>query len=145
MIHMSGESKKDELLVMRLIAEGKTQVRDMADSLGWDRKRVEETVEDLKQHEYVETAQEGGVQVLEITERGREHLPQLVGEVMDETRDYLDAVSDTFQRHMDKVFPEVSLDIEIEEPETGMEQKCTKCGKTFESERGLKIHSGMEH
>ncbi|MCJ7479313.1 MAG: hypothetical protein MUP63_04010 [Candidatus Nanohaloarchaeota archaeon QJJ-7] len=142
---MAEESKKDELVVMRLIAEGKTQVKDLADSLGWSPERVEATVEDLKRHEYVESAQTGGDQVLAITERGREHLPQLIGEVMGETREYLDAVSETFRRHMDKVFPKVSLDIDIEEPDTGTEHACNKCGKAFESERGLKVHQGMEH
>lgn len=142
---MADESKQDELLVMRLIAEGETRVRELADRLDWNRDRVEATVADLQQHEYVEQMQEGGDQVLAITERGQKHLPQLVGEVMDETRNYLDAVSASFQEHMDKVFPSISLDVEIEEPEGEGAFECASCGESFDSERGLKIHEGMEH
>ncbi|MDY6766361.1 MAG: MarR family transcriptional regulator [Candidatus Nanohaloarchaea archaeon] len=138
-------SKKDELVVMRLIAEGKDQVRDLQDSLDWSRDRVEETVDDLQDHEYVEKVQDGGDQVLAITERGREHLPKLFGEVMDETREFVEAVSGSFQKHMSKVFPSVSVDVDIDEPEAAGEYECDQCGETFDSERGMKIHAGMEH
>ncbi len=139
------ESKKDELLVMRLIGEGKTKVQELQDSLQWSRERVEDTVDDLKDHDYIESVQSGGDQVLAITERGREEVPKLVGEVADETREFLEAVSGSFQEHMSKVFPSVSLDVDIDEPEGAGEHECGTCGKTFESERGLKIHQGMEH
>lgn len=139
------ESKKDELLVMRLIGEGKNKVQELQDTLEWSRERVEETVDDLKDHDYVESVQSGGDQVLAITERGREEVPKLVGEVADETREFLEAVSGSFQEHLSKVFPSVSLDISVEEPEAAGEFECSECGKTFTSERGLKIHQGMEH
>ncbi|MDY6769725.1 MAG: C2H2-type zinc finger protein [Candidatus Nanohaloarchaea archaeon] len=141
------ESKKDELVVMRLIAEGKTQVRELQDSLEWSRDRVEQTVDDLMDHEYVEQVQEGGDQVLAITERGRRELPELVGEVMSETREFVDAVTGSFQKHLSRVFPAVSVDVDIEEPEAAEAggHECPTCGKSFDTERGLKIHSGMEH
>ncbi len=142
---MADESKQDELLVMRLIAEGETKAKELADRLGWSQDRLEETLDDLQEHEYVQQAQKGGDRVLAITERGRDEIPRLVGEVMDETREYLDAVSESFRTHMDKVFPRVSLEVEIEEPETGGAFECDACGESFDSERGLKIHEGMEH
>lgn len=145
MITMAEESRKDELLVMRLIAEGKTQVKELQDALDWSRERVEDTIEDLQRNEYVEKVQKGSDEVLAITERGRQHLPKLFGEVMGETREFVDAVSGSFQKHMSKVFPKVSVDVTIEEPEGAGEFECDSCGKTFESERGLKIHQGMEH
>ncbi|MFB6166903.1 MAG: hypothetical protein ABEJ62_01425 [Candidatus Nanohaloarchaea archaeon] len=139
------ESRKDELLVMRLIAEGKTRMQDLQDNLEWSRERIEDTVNDLKEHEYVESMQKGGDQVLAITERGRDEFPKMMGEVMEETREFMDALSDTFRKHMDKVFPAVSIDVDIEEPEGSGDYECEACGKSFESERGLKIHQGMEH
>lgn len=139
------ESTKDELLVMRLIGEGKTKVQELQESLQWSRERVEDTVDDLKKNEYVESVQSGGDQVLAITERGREEVPKMVGEVAGETREFLEAVSGSFQKHMSKVFPSVSLDVDIEEPEGAGDYECDTCGKAFESERGLKIHQGMEH
>ncbi|MFB6076822.1 MAG: hypothetical protein ABEK12_01680, partial [Candidatus Nanohaloarchaea archaeon] len=139
------ESRKDELLVMRLIGEGKNRVSDLQETLEWSRERVEDTVSDLQDHDYVEQAQQGGDQVLAITERGREEIPKMIGEVADETREFLEAVSGSFREHMGKVFPSVSLDLDIETPEGEGDYECDACGKTFESERGLKIHEGMEH
>lgn len=138
-------STKDELLVMRLIGEGKNKVQDLQDSLQWSRERVEDTVADLRESDYVESAQSGGDQVLAITERGRDEIPKMIGEVADETREFLEAISGSFQEHMSKVFPSVSLDLDVEEPESADEYECDACGKTFDSERGLKIHNGMEH
>lgn len=139
------ESTKDKLLVMRMIEEGKTRVKDLQETLDWSRERVEETVEDLRDHDYVESIQEGGDQVLAITERGRDEIPKLLGEVADETRSFLESVSGSFQEHMSKVFPSVSLDVEVESPESAGEYECSKCGETFDSEQGLKIHKGMQH
>lgn len=130
---------------MNAIAMGKTQVRELQESLDWSRERVEENLDDLKDHEYVETVQQGGDRVLAITERGKRHFPEMLGEMMEETRAFVDSVSTTFQEHMDKVFPSVSVDVEIEEPESAGEHTCSACGETFDSERGLKIHQGMEH
>ncbi|MDY6768865.1 MAG: hypothetical protein SVW02_02030 [Candidatus Nanohaloarchaea archaeon] len=139
------ESKKDELIVMRMITEGKNQMRELQDDLGWRRERLEDTVDDLKDHDYVEQVQKGGDQVLAITERGRDHLPKLLGEVMDETREFVEAVTGSFQKHMSKVFPSVAVDVDIEAPESTEEFECDQCGETFDSERGMKIHAGMEH
>lgn len=109
--------KKDKLLVMRMIEEGQNRVKDIQETLDWTRERAEETVEDLRESEYVEYAQKGQEEALKITERGREELPEMVREVADETRDFLDSVTNTFSKHLGKVFPKVDINVTVNKPD----------------------------
>lgn len=111
------KSKRDELLVMRLISEGKNRVKDLTETLGWTRDRVEETVDQLKDNDYVKQVSEGGDRVLEVTDRGVKEVPKLARDVADDTREFVDSVMDTFQKHFNKVFPRVTIDINVEKPD----------------------------
>lgn len=140
------ESKKDELLVMRLIGEGKNRMKDLRKSLKWSQERLEETIDHLQKGEYIKVAQKTGDRVLKITERGRKELPKLLGEVAKESREFIETFSDSFEKIFNNVFPNVSVDVNIEETEGEQESyTCKKCGQEFSSERALEIHKGSEH
>lgn len=114
-ITMAEESKKrDELVVMRLISEGKNRVSDLTETLDWTRDRVEETLEDLRENEYVERVQEGGDQVLRVTDQGVKEVPKLARDVAEDTREFVDSVLGSFQKHFSKVFPKVTVDVNVE-------------------------------
>lgn len=140
------ESKKDELLVMKLVGEGINKLKQLQKRLKWSQERVEKTIETLRKNEYVKTAGETGEEVIKITDRGRKELPKLMGEVIKESRDFIGSVSDSFQKHFYNVFPKIKINIEIEEPK-GEEKPhvCKKCGQEFETEHALEIHQGSEH
>lgn len=111
---MANESKKrDELVVMRLIGEGKNRVADLTETLDWTRDRVEDTVDDLKEHEYVKQVSDGGDKVLKITDQGVKEVPRLARDVADDTREFVDSVMDTFQKHFNNVVPDVTVDINV--------------------------------
>lgn len=111
---MAKKSKKrDELIVMRLISEGKDRVGDLSETLDWTRDRVEETVDDLKANKYVKQASDGGDQVLKVTDKGVKEVPRLARDVADDTREFVDSVLGTFHKHFNKVFPSYDVDINI--------------------------------
>lgn len=115
-VHMAGnkkKEKKDKLLVMRLIEEGQNRVNDLQETLDWTRDRVEETVEDLRDSDYVEYAQKGQEEALKLTERGREEIPALVRDVADETRDFLESVTNTFSKHLGNMLPDIDIDVTV--------------------------------
>lgn len=140
------EPKKDELLVLRLLGEGINRIKELQERLEWSQERVEKTIKILRKNKYVKVAEETGDEVIKITDRGRKEIPKLLGEVIKESREFVESVSDSFQEHFYKIFPKVKINIEIEEPE-GKEEPhtCKKCGQEFESERALEIHQGSEH
>lgn len=110
---------RDRLHVMSLIGAGRNQVDELMDALDWTRDRVEETVDDLSDHDYVKRVQDGSDQILEITDRGRDEVPKLMQDVADDTREFFESVADTFQKHFDRVFPKVrvNVDVDVEEPD----------------------------
>lgn len=110
----AGDGKRDKLAVMRLIEEGKTRVGELSETLDWTRDRVEETVEDLKANKYVKQVSDGGDQVLKVTDQGVNQIPKLAQDVANDTREFVDSVMGTFQKHVNKVFPKVSIDINVE-------------------------------
>lgn len=111
---MAEDSKKrDELVVMRLIGEGKNRVTELTETLDWGRDRVEETVDDLRENEYIKQASEGGDRVLEITDQGVKEVPRLARDVADDTRDFVDSVMDTFHQHFTEIFPKYTIDINV--------------------------------
>ncbi len=112
---MADDSKKrDELVVMRLIGEGKNRVNDLTETLDWTRDRVEETVDDLREHDYVQQVQDGGDKVLKVTDRGVKEVPRLARDVADDTREFVDSVMSTFQKHFSNVLPNVTIDVNVE-------------------------------
>lgn len=107
------ESKRDELVVMRLIGEGKNRMEELNNSLDWTRDRVERTVDDLKEHRYVKTVSDGGDQVFKVTEKGVNEIPKLARDVADDTREFVDNVLDTFRTHFDRVVPDIDIDVTV--------------------------------
>lgn len=111
---MAKESKKrDELIVMRLIGEGKNRVGELTETLDWTRDRVEETVDGLKENKYVKQVSDGGDQMLKVTDKGVKEVPRLAKDVADDTREFVDSVLGTFHKHFSKVFPSYSVDLNI--------------------------------
>ncbi len=111
----SKDSKRDELVVMRMISEGKDRIGEITESLGWKRGRVEETVEDLKENKYVKQVQDGGDQVLKVTDRGVREVPKLARDVAEDTREFVDSVMGSFQKHVNRVMPNVTVDVNVEQ------------------------------
>lgn len=108
------DSKRDELIVMRLIGEGKDRIDELNETLDWTRDRVEETVDDLKENKYVKRVSDGGDQVLTVTDEGLSQVPKLAQEVADDTREFVDSVIGTFQKHFDKALPQIEIDVNVE-------------------------------
>lgn len=115
MADKSDDKKRDELVVMRMIDEGKNRVKDLTETLDWTRDRVEETVDNLQANDYVKKVSDSGDQVLEITDQGVREVPRLARDVADDTRKFVESVMDTFQRHAEKVFPRVTIDVNVED------------------------------
>ncbi len=141
------ETKKDELLVLRLIGEGINRIKEIQERLEWSRERVEKTVELLRKNEYVQNAEKASDRVLQITARGQKELPKLMGEVIQESRKFINSVSKTFEKRFSKIFPKIDIEVKIDEgeEESGETYTCKKCGQNFESERALELHQGSEH
>ncbi len=114
MADKSDDSKRDKLKVMRMIGEGKNRIGELAETLDWTRDRVEETVDDLKENKYVKQATEGGDQVLEITDRGVREVPEMARDVANDTRDFVDNVMGSFQKHFNRVTPNVTVDVNVD-------------------------------
>lgn len=110
----SKDSKRDELIVMRMIGEGKDRVNEIAETLDWTRDRVEDTVDDLREHKYVKQVQDGGDQVLKVTDRGVREVPKMARDVADDTRQFVDNVMGSFQKHFSSVLPNVTVDVNVE-------------------------------
>ncbi len=141
------ETKKDELLVLRLVGEGIERMNEIQKRLEWSRERVENTVETLRENNYIETVEKAGERVLEITSKGQEELPKLMGEVIQESREFINSVSKTFEKRFSKILPEIDIEVNVgeEEGETEETYTCEKCDEEFESEEALGIHKGSEH
>lgn len=101
---------KDKLLVMEMIENGRQSVSDVAESLGWDEDRVTDRLEDLRENDYVEQVEEGRDRVYELTEPGREHIPKLVGELAEQTREFVDGVQESVSKHVGPLVPKVSVE-----------------------------------
>lgn len=117
------ESKKDELLVLRLIGEGIDKTKDIQEKLEWSRERVEKTIKSLRKNEYIQTAKKAGDQALEITKRGQKELPKLMEEVIQESQEFINSVSKTFERRFSKIFPQVDIEVNIEKEEEESDSK----------------------
>lgn len=107
------KKKRDELVVMRLISDGKNKVKDLTESLDWTRERVENTVDELQENKYVKRASEGGEDVLKITDQGVREVPKLARDVADDTREFVESVMSDFHKHFSKVVPQYIVDINI--------------------------------
>lgn len=104
------EDTKDTLLVMEMIESGKQTVSDVADSLDWDEDRVRDRLEDLRDNDYVERVEDSRDRVYELTEPGRKHIPKLVGELAEETSDFVDQVQDSVSKHVGPLVPDITID-----------------------------------
>lgn len=141
------EAKKDELLVLRLIGEGIDRIKEIQKRLEWSRDRVEKTVDILRKNDYIQNVEKAGDRALEITSRGQKELPKLMGEVIQESREFIDSVSKTFEKRFSKILPKIDIEVKIDEGEEEEEDthSCEKCGQEFESESALEVHKGSEH
>lgn len=141
------ETKKDELLVLRLIEEGIERMSEIQKRLQWSQERVENTVETLRENNYIETAEKAGERALEITAQGQKEIPKLMREVLKESREFIKSVSETFEKRASKILPEIDIEVNVGEEgeETVETYTCEKCDEEFESEEALGIHKGSEH
>lgn len=110
----NSSKKRDELIVMRMIGEGKNRVNELTETLDWTRDRVERTVNDLKENRYVKTVSDSGDQALTVTDQGINEIPKLARDVADDTRQFIDNVMGSVQQHFNKVLPSVTVDVNVE-------------------------------
>ncbi|MCJ7429348.1 MAG: hypothetical protein MUP66_03055 [Candidatus Nanohaloarchaeota archaeon QJJ-5] len=104
------DDTKETLMVMEMVQNGKKTVSDVADSLGWDEDRVRGKLEELRDHDYVEQVEEGTDRVYELTEPGRKHIPKLVGELAEETKDFVENVQESVSKHVGPLVPKVTVE-----------------------------------
>lgn len=109
-VHASTEKKKEEVILLEMISEGRKSVEQMMDDLDWDESRVKKRLDELVDKDYLKRNVESGKKTIyELTEPGREHIPELVEEVVEETRDWVDNVRGSFEKHLGAMLPEVDV------------------------------------
>lgn len=110
-VHADTDEKRDELIVMEMIHNGKKTVDELVDSLGWDESRVKERLDELKEKDYVKKNVEASRDAFyTLTERGQKELPELVTDLVEETKEFVDGVRGSFEKHLGPLLPKVDVE-----------------------------------
>lgn len=112
-----GRREQEHLVILELINEGRRTVSDMAEKLGWDEDKIRRRLNELKDREFVQKSVEKSKEmtessreaVYELTERGRKEIPELMGELAEETRSFLENISESFREHLGPLMPKISV------------------------------------
>lgn len=109
-VHASTEKKKEEVVLLKMVKDGRKSVEEMVDSLDWEESRIKKRLDDLVDKDYLQENVESGKETIyELTEPGREHIPKLVNEVVEETRDWVDSVKGSVEKHIGPLLPDVEV------------------------------------
>lgn len=109
-VHSESDRKKQEVMIMEMISEGKKTVTDLADSLGMQPDMVKDRLNELMEKEYIqENVESGKDKVYTLTERGQKEIPALVRDVLEETQDFVDGVRGSFEKHLGPLLPKVDI------------------------------------
>ncbi|MDY6771053.1 MAG: winged helix-turn-helix transcriptional regulator [Candidatus Nanohaloarchaea archaeon] len=121
-VHGSTEKKREQVVLLEMIDNGKQSVQELVDSVDWSESRVRERLDDLVDEDYIRKNVESSKKTIyEITEPGREHIPKLVDEVVEETRDWVEGVRGSVEKHVGALLPEVEVTWPKDKEEKGDE------------------------
>ncbi|MDY6778373.1 MAG: winged helix DNA-binding protein [Candidatus Nanohaloarchaea archaeon] len=110
-VHKETEEKKEELVLLELINEGKRSLNEMKDELNWEDSRIKERLDDLMEKDYIsENVKSGKKTFYEITERGQEEIPALVEDVVEETQSFVKGVRSSFEKHIGPLLPRIDVE-----------------------------------
>lgn len=107
------EERIKQLKVLDLLEKGKKTSKDIAEKLGLDKEKADDIVEKLKDKRYIKEDSKAGEIAFQVTERGKEEIPELVEETVDETGEFVEDLKETFKDHLKPLIPR----IEVEMPE----------------------------
>jgi predicted ArsR family transcriptional regulator len=109
-VHSESDRKKQEVMIMEMISEGKKTVTDLADSLGMQPDKVKARLNELIEKDYIqENVESGKDKVYTLTERGQKEIPALVRDVLEETQDFVDGVRGSFEKHLGPLLPKIDI------------------------------------
>lgn len=109
--HGSEESRKAKVVVLEQIKQGKESISDLAESLGMDKKEIQDLLDQLVDEDYIQKKMEEGQEALyEVTEQGEEEAQALIDDIIEEAQDFVDSVKQSFQKHFNKVVPRINIE-----------------------------------
>lgn len=114
-----------KLLTLAAIAEGFRKGKDIRRLYDWSKEKCDDVLNDLHDKGYIVKAKEGADEArdaaLEITEKGREQMPQLMDELGDATRAFLQEVQTITKKHFKEVVPDIEFNISVKSREQSEE------------------------
>ncbi len=110
-VHDGVEDKKVDLKIMKVLKDKDRDLDDIARELDKSKHVVENRIEELMEKEWVQKQVDSGKDAYyKITEVGEEVVVPLMKDIVEETKDYIEDVSEAFKNRVGPRLPKISVE-----------------------------------